>query len=113
MTKRAKIVKIFYCYDPIDKAFLDDLKKCLKFLKRSGQVDTWSEHEIPGGAVREHEIEQRLKESNIVLLLISPDSLASDHCLMIQQQAKELREANKSISVIPIILRHAIWEQDA
>ena len=24
----------------------------------------------------------------------------------------ELREANKSFSVIPIILRHATWEQD-
>lgn len=113
MTKRAKIVKIFYCYDLIDKVFLDDLEKCLKFLKRSGQVDTWGEHEIPSGAIREHEIKQQLKESNIVLLLVSPDFLASDHCLMIQQQAMELREANKSISVIPIILRHATWEQDA
>lgn len=111
MTKQAKVVKIFYCYDPEDTIFLDNLEKYLTFLKRSGQVSTWSEHEIPGGANREHEIEQHLRQSDIVLLLVSPDFLASDHCQMIQQQAMELREANESFSVIPIILRHATWKQ--
>lgn len=55
MTKRAKIVKIFYCSDPVDKIFLDDLDKWLTVLKRSGQVETWGEHEILGGANREDE----------------------------------------------------------
>ena len=112
MTKQGRMVKIFYCYDPKDKTFLDDLEKCLTVLKRSGQVSTWGEHEIQGGADREHEIELHLRKSDVVLLLVSPDFLASDHCQMIQQEAMELREANKSFSVIPIILRHATWEQD-
>ncbi len=112
MTKRAKRVTIFYCYHPIDKLFRDDLAISLTLLKRSGQVDTWSEDQILGGADLEHEIEQHLRESDIVLLLMSPEFLASDHCQIIKKQAVELREANKISSVIPILLRPSIWEQD-
>ena len=80
------MVKIFYCYDPKDKTFLDDLEKWLTFLKRSGQVSAWGEHEIQGGANREHEIEQHLRKSDIVLLLVSPDFLVSDHGQMIHRK---------------------------
>ncbi len=109
MTKRAKI---FYCYEPKDEAFLVDLETRLKPLERSGQIDTWGEHNTRAGANREHEIEKHLRESDIVLLLVSPDFLASDHCQMIQQQAIELHEAKKNYSVIPIILRPVEWKHD-
>src|SRR6266566_2600131 len=113
MTKRAKTVKIFYCYEPADRPFLLDLETQLKPWKRSGQIETWDEHKVPAGANRNQEIEKHLKEADIVLLFVSPDFFASDHCQMLQQQAMHLRETNKRVSVIPIIVRHALWEQDS
>jgi hypothetical protein len=94
------------------RAFLVDLETRLKPLERSGQIDAWSEHQIRAGANRKREIERHLRESDIILLLVSPDFLASDHCQMIQQQAIELHEAKKTYSVIPIILRPVDWKQD-
>lgn len=111
-TKQAKRVTIYCCSHSIDKAFRDDLEINLTLLKRSGQIDTWGEDQILGGANLEYEIEQHLRESDIVLLLMSPDFLASDHCQMIKQQAAELRKVNKISSVIPILLRPSTWEQD-
>jgi TIR domain len=105
MEKQVKTIKIFYCYDVEDEAFLTTLEKHLKRLKNPLQIITWWEGRIPGGAHRQREIDKQLRESDVVLLLVSPDFLASDHCVMIQQQVLERRKTDKSFSVVPIILR--------
>jgi len=105
MKKQVKAIKIFYCYGVKDDAFLITLEKHLKPLKSPLQIITWWEGKIPGGADRQQEIDKQLRESDIILLLVSPDFLASDHCVMIRQQVLERRKTDKGFSVVPVILR--------
>src|ERR1700730_9429830 len=99
--KPIEAVKIFYCYDRKDKSYLFELEKRLKPLKDKLKFTTWWDELITAGTVRNHELMKQLKESGIVLLLVSPDFLASSECRMIQQQAMELYKAEKIFRIIP------------
>src|SRR6266496_5254627 len=100
-----KEVKISCCHDPVDEAYLDNFETHMSFLARSDQISIWSERDIPAGANPKQEIERHLKESDIVLLLVSPEFLESHHWQMIEAKA------NKISSQIPILIRDSEWEQ--
>jgi hypothetical protein len=106
--KQKKPLKMFLGYAPEDKSLLIELKKHLSLLERSGQVQMWDAREIKPGEEREKEIERHLSEARIILLLISPDFIASDACQAIQERAIERYEQAEA-RVIPILLRPCPW----
>jgi|GEM_PF-3402092 len=104
-------VKIFYCYAPQDKELLDELKMHLSPLRRQGYIlDLWSDSTIRAGTKWEEEIEERLNSANFVLLLISPNFIASDYCYEIGMKHAVARHLKGEASVIPIILQHCVWD---
>ncbi|WP_220209228.1 toll/interleukin-1 receptor domain-containing protein [Reticulibacter mediterranei] len=105
MEKHVETIHIFYCYDDKDKVFVDDLEKHLVPLKQSLNIHTWWEALIRGGADRKQELNKQLEQANIVLLLVSPDFLASAHCDEIWQQTLKLQKENKIFALIPIRIR--------
>src|SRR5271166_3176991 len=57
---------------------------------KHGAVDLWIDRLMPGGADWEREIEQRLRACDIFILLVSPNSLASDD--VIKKEIAIIRE---------------------
>ena len=72
-------VKIFLCYVPEDEALVDKLKIHLRPLQRQGLID-WYDRNTSAGTEWGKEIDRHLNEAQIILLLLSPDFLASDYC---------------------------------
>lgn len=71
--------KIFISYSHADDSYFDRLMTHLKGLKiLKGGFDVWSDKEIHAGQQWKSEISKALVESNIAILLVSPDFLASD-----------------------------------
>jgi hypothetical protein len=103
-------VKIFFCYAHEDEFLLKQLKRHLKPLQRQGLIDMWYDRDISAGTEWEQEISKRLKEAQIILLLISPDFMYSDYCYGVEMQKALERHAQKEVTVIPIILRPIYWE---
>lgn len=58
----------------------------------------------------EFEINKSLDKANIILLLISPDFLASDYCDSIEVKQALMRHDAGACCVIPIILRPVSWK---
>jgi hypothetical protein len=110
--KRIEAVKIFYCYDQKDKPYLLELEKRLKPLKDKLKIITWWDEMITGGTDRNQETMKQLKESSIILLLVSPDYFVSSQCMMIQQQALELHKTEKIFKILPIRLRPVDFEYE-
>ena len=73
-------LSVFHSYAYADKALCDQLSRHLAPLVRMGMIKEWFEHNISPGANYAEEKEHALKTSNIVLLLISSDYLASEEC---------------------------------
>ncbi len=102
-------IKIFYCYDPKDKALRDELHKHLAPLKYSSGIALHLNREIPAGTVWKTEMDTRLDKADIILLLVSSDFFSSGSSYTREaQQALERHRAGK-VLVIPILFRPVEW----
>ena len=78
-------------------------------LKRQGVIETWHDRRIGAGQEIDDQISGHIETDDIILLLVSPDFLASDYCYDREmQRAMARHEANEAI-VIPVILRACDW----
>ena len=101
-------IRIFICYARKDEALLNELKAHLEPLRREGLIRLWYDRDISAGTEWEHEISKHLNEAQIILLLVSPEFMASDYCYGVEmKQALERHEYGKA-RVVPIILRPVV-----
>jgi TIR domain/WD domain, G-beta repeat len=104
-------VTIFFCYEHEDEALLQRLRMHLKPLQRQKLVDaSWYDREISAGSEWEREIDSQLDAAHIILLLISPDFIASDYCYGIEVQRAMERHHRGEARVIPVTLRSVYWQ---
>jgi hypothetical protein len=100
---------IFFSYSHKDEALRDELETHLSMLKRQGFITTWQDRRIAAGDILDPMINAHLESADVVLLLVSPDFLASDYCYDKEMsRALERHEAGKC-RVIPVILRPSDW----
>jgi hypothetical protein len=103
-------LKIFFCYAHEDELLLKKLKTHLRPLQRQGHIEMWHDRDISAGAEWEHEISQHLNAAQIILLLVSPDFMASDYCYGIEMKRALERHQRGEARVIPIIVRPVYWQ---
>jgi tetratricopeptide (TPR) repeat protein len=103
-------VKIFFCYAHEDEALLNQLKRHLIPLQRQGLIDVWYDRDINAGTEWEQEIKEHLNTAQIILLLVSPDFMASDYCYGVEMRRALERHEQKEARVIPVILRPVYWQ---
>ena len=65
---------------------------------------------IPAGANWESEINARLEEANIILLLVSPDYFASDYAYDVEMKHALNRHSQGKALVLPVILKPVDWK---
>ncbi len=102
--------ELFYSYAHKDEKLRNELEKHLFHLKRLGSIVEWYDRDISAGTEWEYEINAHLNSASIILLLISPDFMASEYCYSTEMtRAMERHEAGEA-RVIPIILRPSDWK---
>src|SRR5438045_6288743 len=106
---RHKPISLFCCYASEDAILCAILNKHLDPLRQRGWIQPWQENDIPAGANREREIETHLRTAQVILLLVSPDFLASESCRHQMHIALQRFQTSEAIA-IPILLRFANWE---
>ncbi len=89
---------------------MKSLRKHLMPLQRRGLISIWSDTDIDAGTAWEDEIKKHLDSAHIILLLISPDFMASDYCYSTEMERALERNIKGEARVIPIILRPTAWK---
>lgn len=103
-------IKVFLSYAHEDEVLLKTLETPLSLLKRQGIISTWKDRDITAGSEWNRPIDAQLDMVQIILLLVSPDFIASDYCYSVEmKRAMELHQPGEA-SVIPIILRPVDWQ---
>ncbi|SRR6266567_2164118 len=102
-----KGLTLYYCYASEDKMLRDELDKHLMALKIQGRITTWHQGEVQAGSEWKREISVRLKQSDVILLLVSPDFLASEEIYRGEMAQALIRHEQHQALVIPILLRPA------
>ena len=97
-------IKVFISYAHKDIKAKNKLINYLAAMKSEGLINIWYDNEILPGDKWRDSISDTLAEADILLYLVSPNSLASENC------NRELAEAlNANIRVVPIILEDCDW----
>jgi len=101
----ASRTKIFISYSHKDKAFIDRLMVHLKPLEKHGLIDAWVDSRILAGEQWKAEINTALSSSQVAILLVSADFLASD--FIVDNELPPLLEKAKEegVTIIPVILK--------
>ncbi len=106
-----KRIKVFVSYAHEDRLYVDKLSKHLATLRRN-EIDHWEDSEILPGAKWNEEIERKLKEAHIILLMISPDFINSEFIYTRELPIALRQHKDGNAIVIPVILRPSLWDTE-
>ena len=103
-------IPLFYSYSHVDDEFRKQLEIRLELLRRQNIIDGWSDRKIAPGSNWEEDLNFNLQKAQIIILLISPEFLASDYCYE-TETIFALEQHEKGLaSVVPIIIRPCMWK---
>jgi tetratricopeptide (TPR) repeat protein len=94
-----------------DEALWRKLEAQLAVLRRQGLIEIWDAGDIAAGADRIRAADTRLAAADIILLLISPDFLASDYVGGVELERAMARHEARTAVVVPVILRPCLWQR--
>jgi len=104
-TESTEPLEIFYSYDVKDEELRGELEKHLAIMQRQKLIRGWNQRQINAGVETAKESMKHLNAAHIILLLVSPDYLASDYCYDTEvHRAMERYDAGE-VKVLPILLR--------
>jgi tetratricopeptide (TPR) repeat protein len=110
MCHARRALKLFYSYAHEDEQLREKLETALALLKRQQFIESWHDRKITAGKEWAGQIDAHLAEADIVLLLISPDFMASDYCAEVELKTALERHHRRLSRVVPIWLRPTDWE---
>ncbi len=96
---------LLFSYSHVDETLRDQLEVHLSALKRQDLISAWHDRRITGGSELGKSIDAHLESAEIILLLVSPDFIASDYCYDREMARAMERHEKGEAKVIPVILR--------
>ena len=103
-------IKLFYSYAHRDERLRKRLETHLSALRQQEVITEWHDRKIVAGTDWKQSIDAHLMTAAVILLLISPDFLASDYCYGVEMQKALARHAAGDVCIIPVILRPVDWQ---
>jgi len=103
-------VRIFISYAYKDSNYLLQLEKHLAPLVQNKLIEVFSDRYITPGEKFAESIRKKLSESEVILLLISPDFFDSDYIQDVEMKIAFKRQREGGVVIIPIILRYTDWK---
>ena len=104
-------VNVFLSYAHEDEAIKDRLGVHLGALQHDGIIDIWDDRQIRPGADWDQSIRTQLDAANVVVLLVSADSLASSYIRSVEMHRAIERHQLGEAAVIPIIVGPCLWRR--
>ena len=103
-------MRAFISYCHADSDIFNRLMVHLKSLEREKIIDTWSDYNIVPGQDISESVKLNMEHSELFLLLISPDFIASDYCIEKELEYVIKRHNLGTALVVPVIVRPCNWK---
>lgn len=110
LAKASRAARVFISYSHADEVYKSTLEKHLALLNRIGVIETWSDRALTPGQAWDAEIQSRLEQADIILLLVSVNFLASDYSYVRETALALDRARSGSAAVVPVILSPVDWK---
>jgi GTPase SAR1 family protein len=102
--------KVFISYSHTNTKRRNDAQKFLVNLEKQGLIDIWHDEKICPGDKWNDTIKHRLMQSDIVILLISQDYIASEYSNSVEMTIALQNVDKKRTIVIPFLLDNCDWK---
>lgn len=100
----------FISYTHADTALKEQLVRHLAPLRRERLIDLWHDGMLRPGEHLDPSVQAALAASDVVILLVSADFIASEYCYEQEMLRAFARQRAGTAQVIPIILRPCQWK---
>jgi hypothetical protein len=107
---RPEPLKLFFSYASKDKKILEALHEHLMTLVQGKLFELWHDREISAGHEFDPVIREKLEQSDIVLLLLSPAFFGSKYIWEAEIPLAVELERKRKVRLIPVIARPCEWE---
>jgi internalin A len=102
-------LSIFISYSHVDTEYMNRLNVHLAPLKRTEKIENWTDKALLAGENWDNTIKEQLAKSDIILLLLSADFIASRYIWEVELNRALEQEVNKKTRVIPILIRDCFY----
>jgi hypothetical protein len=103
--------RVFISYSHKDKPILERLQVFLKPLQREGIIDAWDDTRINAGDDWREEISKALADSDVAILLVSADFLASEFIVNDELPALLAKAESEGTTILSVIVGHSRFRQ--
>lgn len=104
-------VTAFLSYSHKDESYRETLETHLAALRRQGRLDAWHDRKLLPGDAFDDVIAAEVERADLVILLVSPDFIASDYCVEKELARALERHAQNQCVVVPVIVRPCDWHE--
>jgi len=101
-----KGTKCFVSYASPDEEYKNALKNHLQGLINSGYIEYWDGQIIPPGAEWDKEIKNRLNEAEVIIFLVSADSISSAYINNVEFALAMQKLDRKEAIILPVMVRN-------
>lgn len=108
MSNRKKKLKIFISYSHKNIKYKEKLLTSLEALRQSYEIEAWHDGMIDAGGNIDENIKCALNTSDLILLLITDNYLASYYCMKKELSEAIEREKNNECKVIPVMFQETV-----
>ena len=105
MASSVQTLKFFISYSHLDMKYKEKLLTTLKSLELAYSIDVWHDGKILAGGDINREVLKELVCSDIVLLLVTPNFLASWYCMKVELKKSVNRMKKGECIVIPVMFQ--------
>ncbi|MFK8009372.1 MAG: SIR2 family protein [Saprospiraceae bacterium] len=100
----------FLMFDEKDEEIKNALDTHLSTLKGNEFIQTWDESKIAAGDERSNVVEEKLKQADIILILVTANLFNSDEIYEKQLKVALQCHEEKSAVMIPILMKSCMWQ---
>ncbi len=110
MIKKKDVIKAFVSYNHKDERFLKEFKTNISPILRVSQLDLWDDTRIKPGEDWNLQIEEALNNSDIAILLVSENFIASDFIYKEELQPILKKAKEKGLTIFWIYISPCLFE---
>ncbi len=101
---------VFISYSHLDEVWKERVLTHLKVLEKEGITTIWHDRDIPIGTDWWPQIQTRIHEARVVVMLITANFLTSDFIKEKEMPLIWQRRRNGEITVIPVLVEPCAWQ---
>lgn len=105
--------RIFIAYSRRDAEFLEQLRPHLAPLEINRRCEVWYDAKLHPGEVWEDELVRQIQQADVIVLLVSADSIDSDYFYEKELPLAIERQRSGQARLVPFILRPCQWKATA